>query len=188
MNIDIDISNVVLKTERLILRSFKTTDLNDFYEYAKVDGVGEMAGWLHHKSIDETSKILKRFIENKKTFAICYKEKVIGSIGIEKYNENDLPEFSKRTGRELGYVLSKDYWGRGIMAEAIKEVINYCFNEVDLDFLVCCHFIENNQSKRVQEKCGFKFYKLVDYETSLGEIKKSKLQILENNKKYKKNS
>ena len=46
MNELIDISNVVLKTERLILRPFTLEDLNDFYEYARVDGVGQMAGFL----------------------------------------------------------------------------------------------------------------------------------------------
>ena len=44
MNIKIDISNVILKTDRLILRPWRLTDLDDFYEYAKVEGVGQMAG------------------------------------------------------------------------------------------------------------------------------------------------
>lgn len=57
MNLEIDISNVVIKTERLILRPWKETDLDDFFEYASVDGVGEMAGWPHHKSKEE-SKLL----------------------------------------------------------------------------------------------------------------------------------
>ena len=45
MNKSIDISNVILHTERLVLRPWKENDLNDFYEYACVDGVGQMAGW-----------------------------------------------------------------------------------------------------------------------------------------------
>ena len=44
MNTPIDISNVVLTTERLVLRPWRETDLEDLYEYAKVDGVGQMAG------------------------------------------------------------------------------------------------------------------------------------------------
>ena len=44
MNPPIDISNVVLTTERLVLRPWRETDLEDLYEYAKVDGVGQMAG------------------------------------------------------------------------------------------------------------------------------------------------
>lgn len=44
MNKPIDISTVILQTDRLILRPWQESDLNDFYEYASVDGVGQMAG------------------------------------------------------------------------------------------------------------------------------------------------
>ena len=80
MNVEIDISNVTLKTKRLILRPWKLTDLDDFFEYASVDGVGQMAGWEPHKSKDESLEILNRFIEGKKTFALEYNGKVIGSL------------------------------------------------------------------------------------------------------------
>lgn len=180
MNIKIDISNVVLKTDRLILRPWRLTDLDDFYEYAKVDGVGQMAGWLPHENKEKSLVILNMFIEEKKTFAIVYKGKVIGSLGIEEYSEHHLPEYKDKSGREIGYVLSKDYWGLGIMPEALKEVIKYCFEELKLDFLVCGHFTDNNQSRRVQEKCGFYHYKLIKYKTRYGIIKDSWLSILEN--------
>ena len=48
MNASIDITGIVLRTERLILRPWKQEDLDDFFEYARVDGVGQMAGWLPH--------------------------------------------------------------------------------------------------------------------------------------------
>lgn len=182
MNIKIDISNVVLKTERLVLRPWEKEDLDDFYEYAKVDGVGQMAGWLPHENREKSLMILNMFIEEKKTFAIVYNGKVIGSLGIEEYDESELPEFENKRGREIGYVLSKDYWGRGYMPEAVREVIRYCFEDLKLNFLVCGHFVDNNQSRRVQEKCGFKHYKLVKYETRYGIVKDSWLSILENKK------
>ncbi len=160
MNYNIDISGVVLKTERLILREWTYSDLNDFYEYASTPGVGEMAGWPHHKNIEESKTILDRFIKNKNQFCIEYNGKAIGSLGIELYNEDKLKELDKLKAREIGFVLSKDYWGMGLMPEAVKCVINYLFNVVGLDVLVCGHFEFNHQSKRVQEKCGFKHYKL----------------------------
>ena len=70
------------------------------------------------------------FIEEKKTFAIEYNGKVIGSIGIEKYPESELEEFKEKRGREIGYALSKDYWGQGIVAEGVNKIIEYLFNEV----------------------------------------------------------
>ena len=125
MNTPIDISNVVLKTERLILRPFRQSDLEDFFEYASVDGVGQMAGWIPHKNREESQMILDSFVNHKKTFALEYQGKVIGSLGVELYNENNFPEFADKQCREIGYVLAKDYWGRGLMPEAVKEVIRY---------------------------------------------------------------
>ena len=180
MNAKIDISNVMLKTDRLILRPWRLEDVDDFYEYAKVDGVGQMAGWLPHENKEKSLMILNMFIEEKKTFAIEYRSKVIGSLGLEEYDEEQLPEYKNKLGREIGYVLSKDYWGLGIMPEALKEVIRYCFEELKLDFLACGHFTDNDQSKRVQEKCGFVHYRLVKHETRYGIVKDSWLSILEN--------
>lgn len=176
MNAEIDISNIIIKTERLILRPWKETDLDDFFEYASVDGVGEMAGWSHHKSKEDSKLILNSFINSKKTFAIEYNGKVIGSLGIEEYKE--LPELDDKLGRELGFVLSKDYWGRGFMPEAVKSVIDYLFNQIQLDFIVCGYFSDNIQSEKVQKKCGFKLYKKRKYKTSYGVIKDECLTIL----------
>lgn len=82
MNEKIDISNVILKSERLTLRPWKEDDLEDFYEYASVDGVGQMAGWWPHESKEVSKAVLDDFIAGKKTFALEYEEKVIGSLGI----------------------------------------------------------------------------------------------------------
>lgn len=178
MNVDIDISNVCLKTERLILRPFKLEDLEDFYEYCKVDGVGQMAGWLPHENIEISKMILESFIEGKRTFALVFNGKVIGSLGIEKYDEENVPELKDYKAREIGYVLAKDYWGKGLMAEAVKKVIKYLFTEIDLDVIVCGYYTFNNQSKRVQEKCGFKYLKNYRRKTSMSTIEDSVINIL----------
>jgi len=163
MNAQIDISNTILRTKRLILRPWKKSDLDDFFEYASVDGVGQMAGWLPHKDKAESEIILNKFIEGKRTFALEYNDKVIGSLGIEKYDEEKLKEFDDKKCRSIGYVLSKDYWGNGLMAEAVKEVIRYLFEDVGLDIILCGRFMFNNQSKRVQDKSGFKHYSYGTY-------------------------
>ena len=66
MNKPIDISNVVLRTERLILRPWTLDDVDDMYEYAKVEGVGIWAGWLPHKDKEESRRIVENFIKHKK--------------------------------------------------------------------------------------------------------------------------
>lgn len=96
MDITIDISKTILETDRLILRPWKEADLNDFYQYASIPGVGEMAGWKHHNSIEVSEKILQSFISGKNVFAIVYKEnnKVIGSLGLHNSWAKDESSYS----------------------------------------------------------------------------------------------
>lgn len=191
MNAEFKVDNTVIKTKRLVLRAFTLADLNDFYEYAKVEGVGEMAGWKHHKNKQESEQILNNFIKENKVFAICLKQngKVIGSLGVERYGSEDkLTEFNNYYGREIGYVLSKDYWGQGLMPEAVNAVIDYLFNTLNLDFLTCGYYLFNSQSKRVQEKCGFKPYRKLEAQTRLGSCEQLILNLLLNpNKNIKLN-
>ncbi len=183
MNANFTINGLMIETERLVLRQFKQSDLCDFFEYASVEGVGEMAGWKHHESIQKTQEILDKFIEEDKTFAIVLKEnnKVIGSLGVERYGlEDKLTEFNGYYGREIGYVLSKAYWGRGIMAEAVAAVIDYLFQVLNLDFLTCGYYDFNYQSKRVQEKLGFRPYRKLIMDTRLGTKEPGVLNLLIN--------
>ena len=182
MNAEIDISNVKLETERLILRAWEITDLDDFFEYASINGVGEKAGWEHHKSKDESLEILKMFIDEKKVFAIILKEnqKAIGSIGVEECRQDLDKNLENLLGRELGYVLSKDYWNKGIMTEAISKVIEYCFKILKLNYLIATCFNYNIASKRVLEKLNFKYYKDISIKTRYNTKEESTLMILKN--------
>lgn len=183
MNAEFKTDGIVIETERLILRGFENGDLKDFHEYCSADGVGEMAGWKHHENIDESERVLKEFLESRKVFAIVLKEKnkVIGSVGVEKYGREDaFTEFYGYLGRELGYVLAKEYWGKGIMTEAVSAVIDYLFTKASLDFLLCGYFDFNARSKRVQQKCGFLPYRKLVMETSMGTKEPGVLNLLLN--------
>ncbi len=146
-------NTVVLKTERLILRQFETGDLDDFYEYAKNPEVGIHAGWCPHQTLSDTAEILFEFIHSNSVWAIVWREtgKVIGSIGLHK----DGTRSPSRDIRALGYALSADYWGRGIMTEAVNRMLRYVFETLELKMLTVYHYAGNNRSRRVIEKCGF---------------------------------
>ena len=183
MNAEFKLNGIIIETDRLILRPFSQSDLQDFYAYAKVEGVGEMAGWSHHENMEKTQEILNLFIEEDKTFAIVYKRnnKLIGSLGVEEYGlEEKLSEFFDYQGREIGYVLSKDYWGKGLMPEAVKSVINYCFETIGCNYLLCSCSPVNKQSARVMEKCGFQFVMDKMRTLSDGSSRISKYHVLEN--------
>ena len=142
----------VLETERLILRGWKKGDVDDLYEYATNPKIGPRAGWKPHKDKAESLKIIQMFIKASDDWAIEHKEskKVIGGIGCRK----DVI----RTGinaKNLGYVLSEDYWGLGLMTEAVSRMLEYCFDELDIKIVSISHATKNNNSRRVIEKCGF---------------------------------
>ena len=137
-----------------------------------------MAGWKPHRNMDESRNILSHFIRGKHIFALEHTGKVIGSLGIERYSEDLYPELSTLRGRELGYVLSKDYWGQGLMPEAVEAVARYLFEAVGLDFITVGHFIQNSRSQRVIEKSGFRYVKTAPYETRYDTVETSMEYIL----------
>ena len=161
MDIQIDITDTVLETRRLILRPWEESDLEDFYAYASVEGVGEMAGWRHHESIEVSRSILEDFMSHKNVFALVHREsgRAIGSLGLHPSWANEDEAYRDLKVKEIGYVLSREYWGQGLMPEAVRAVIGFCFDTCRLDALTVGHFSVNGQSKRVIEKCGFQFVK-----------------------------
>ena len=59
--------------------------------------------------------------------------------------------------RELGYVLGQEQWGKGYMTEAAKAVLRYGFAELGLELIAVRHYLHNQRSRRVIEKCGFHY-------------------------------
>ncbi|WP_159459788.1 GNAT family N-acetyltransferase [Scatolibacter rhodanostii] len=146
---------MILETNRLLLRPFQQKDLQDFYDYAKHPDVGPHAGWKPHENLADSQEILNIFMTSTTDtiFAIVLKEnnKVIGSVGI--HPDNHRPKIP--SCKMLGYVLSADYWGQGIMTEAARAVIDHLFSDKSFALVSCAHFPFNQRSKRVIEKCGF---------------------------------
>ena len=143
-----------LETERLILRSWTKKDAPALYQYAKNPNVGPAAGWRPHESVHESKAIIDCVFRENTTWAIVHKadDKVIGSIGLE--------HDKIRTGilsRELGYSLSEDYWGMGIMTEAAGRIIEYAFREMGLKVLMIRTSESNHRSQSVISKCGFTY-------------------------------
>ncbi|MBQ7338432.1 MAG: GNAT family N-acetyltransferase [Clostridia bacterium] len=144
----------ILETERLILRPWLLTDLEDLYEYSKDEKVASMAGWNPHISKDDAVNALNQYITQEYHWAIVLKSenKVVGAIKLNPDNNR-----GKYYAKAISFVLSPIYWGQGIMTEAAKSVIRYAFNELEIDLLSAFHYSENYRSKRVIEKCGFEY-------------------------------
>ncbi len=82
-------------------------------------------------------------------FAITFRDEVVGSIGI--FPQTDIYE----KNAEIGYWLGEDYWGQGIMTEAILQIVEYGFKTFDLTRIFARPFSSNKASQRVLQKAGF---------------------------------
>lgn len=139
-----------IETERLILRKWNQTDADDLLEICRSSMVLN-AGWKIHESIEDSYQYIRSSNEYHNSWAIVLKEnnKVIGIM--------DLNESRHDLYREMEYIMSEDYHNRGYMTEAVKCVLEYTFNELNVEVVAVCHYPNNVQSKRVIEKCGFTY-------------------------------
>lgn len=182
MYVDIKLSDVTLETQRLTLRGWEEDDLDVLYENASRPEITELAGWKHHNNIEESKLVLDRFINEKNALAIEYKGngKIIGNIVFEScFGELD-ESFACLNGVNIRYAMNEKYWGQSLMYEAMKSVINYCFHELELDFISSGYFVENDMQRSFLYKLDFKDYKRVKYHTNFGIDKMIELTLLYN--------
>ena len=147
-----------METDRLILRPFVKEDAEPMYRnWASDPEVTKFLTWSSYKSMDAAHKILeiwtKQYEDN--TFyqwAIELKERnePIGSISVVKHD--DRVELA-----HVGYCIGKTWWNQGIVTEALSAVINYLFDEVEVQRIEALHDSNNPASGAVMRKCGMKF-------------------------------
>ncbi len=143
----------MIHTRRLTLRRVHKSDLEDFYEYSHDPNVGPSSGWEPHADRRRTRFIMKMYyLKNPFAWGIIYEGKLIGSISLD----TDRKRLNDRV-MMLGYSLSSKYWGMGIMSEAAPAVIEYMFENYDMDAISIYCYPENTRSKRIIEKCGFEY-------------------------------
>ncbi len=144
-----------IETEKMILRPWRVTDAKDLYNYAKDKRVGPIAGWPPHKSVEESTEVIRTVFSQEGVYAVTLKgdDTAIGCVGLIVGSRSNFP-ISECEG-EISYWIGVPFWGQGLIPEAIQEMIHYGFETLQLTTLWCGYFEGNEQSKRVQEKCGF---------------------------------
>ena len=145
-----------LQTSRLSLRKIEYSDIDAVFEYASREEVTKYLLWSAHETKAFTKAYLREVQKQYRRhnffdWAITLKNenKMLGTCGFSSFN------LIHNTG-EIGYVLSPDYWNKGIATEAARMVITFGFEVLDLNRIEAKFMIENNQSRRVLEKCGMK--------------------------------
>jgi len=146
----------VLETQRLILRALCPSDLDDLYEYASDHEIDHYVPWEHYENIDEARENLNMFLEQ-------YDKDGFGAWGIEHRTDQKLiglintskPGYNRRV--EVGYAISRAYWGQGYATEALRAVIQFGFEKMELARIEAVVLPENIASARVLEKAGMQF-------------------------------
>ncbi|MDP3889096.1 MAG: GNAT family N-acetyltransferase [bacterium] len=144
----------VLSTERLILRKVTPEDAHDIFVYASDQVVNQFMLWPRHESIKDAYAVIdtwiKAYAKNKPAPWVIVDKKsqrLIGTCGFKVWDERDY-------NAELGYVLNREFWGKGLMVEAVNSVIDFCFSNTKLNRIYAYCEERNERSRRVLEKIG----------------------------------
>ncbi len=157
-----DLQTRPLATERLLLRPFRETDLEDLFEYLRQPEQQRLSGNVPVETLQEAGEVLEYILDPSKpmtSFAIELKQngKVIGNFSIGWYPFLDQCEELKHLrGVSLSYVLNQDYWRQGYMTELLRPLYERFFLEDGLDFINSGYFAFNLGSERLQYKLGMK--------------------------------
>lgn len=146
-----------LYTDRLILRKVTSNDVEAVFAYASDPEATRYVNWDRHRSIEDSKAFLEFALSKYESggepdWGIVYKGDhrfvgMCGFVGLE----------AEHARAELGYVLSREYWGRGLMPEAVRALIIFGFDRMNLNRIEARCISENAASARVMQKAGMTY-------------------------------
>lgn len=179
-----------METERILFRPWCDDDAETLYRYASDPEVGPRAGWPPHKSVEESLEIIRTIFHSDHIWAIVLKNagadacvhssEPIGCMGYMVHGESNIN--IGENDAEVGYWVARPYWNRGICSEALRLLIDYCFNVKGFRTLWADFFPDNPASGKVMEKCGFRDTGDINYcsRLQLGSDRPVKIMRLDN--------
>ena len=152
--------NVKIETDRLLIRPVTVNDAEAIFKWASDPDVTKYMIYGTHPSVEHTRQWLETLDindEDSYDLGFVYKEtgELVGMGGIVYRKEDD--------NWVVGYNLRKDYWGRGLVPEAINAIIDYVRKKREVKSIVGQFADENVKRKRVMEKLGMQFLKDSEY-------------------------
>lgn len=146
-----------LECDRLVLRKMKKSDAPDMFEYAKNEDVTKYLLWEPHENLWYTEQYLN-YVQGRYREGSFYdwgvilkaENKMIGTCGFTRIDTDN------NVG-EVGYVINPAYRGHSYAVEAVCRVIEFGFNNLELNRIEAKYIVENGASRRVMEKCGMTF-------------------------------
>ena len=140
---------IEMRTERLLMRPFRLTDVDDVYAYASDPQWGRFLPLPVPYLLKDAEEFVARSVlrpRDTPMFAIVLDGVVVGGIEAEVDAVNKIAE--------VHYAISRMHWGKGLMVEAATAVIDWAFSEFELVKVGARADLENRQSWRVMEKLG----------------------------------
>ncbi len=143
-----------LETDRLWLRPIRRDDAEDIFEYTSRPEVSRFTSWETHASLDDTLAYIEQAGESRPegqyTWSLVDKEsgKVVGNLNVT----------ADRAHRRasLGYQLSPDYQGRGLMTEAAGAAVDFAFDRLGANRVEAVCSVKNGPSRKVMERLGMR--------------------------------
>ncbi len=142
-----------LRTPRLRLRKLTMRDAPDIYRYSRDPEVARHVLWDAHRSIGDSRAYLRYMLRKYRThecaswgIELLETGHIIGTIGFMWVQEDN-------AAAEVGYSLAREYWGRGLMTEALRAVLQYGFDHMQLNRIEAQHETTNPASGAVMRKC-----------------------------------
>lgn len=163
----------MIETERLVLRHWEERDAGALFRYASDPAIGPIAGWPPHTSVENSREIIRTVFAAPEVYAVVLKKtgEPVGSCGIMFADSLHAAAMSQGEA-EIGYWIGKPFWGHGLIPEAVDALLGRCFDALRLDTVWCGYYDGNTKSKRVCEKCGFKYHHTNrDVTSPLGDIR-----------------
>lgn len=165
--------NKEIVTDRLVLRPWRESDAEVLYRYAKDPAIGPIAGWQPHSSVEYSLNIIRTVFSAPETYAVVLKatDEPVGSVGI-MFGDNLHNAEMQSDEAEIGYWIGVPYWGQGLIPEAVRCLLQRCFEDLGITTVWCGYYDGNTKSRRVMEKCGFHFHHTEEGKTSpLGDVR-----------------
>lgn len=145
-----------IETKRLILRPLVESDIDNIFKFTSNPNVARLVTWQPHQSTEDT----KKFYEYVLT---VYAQGHVTPLGITLKGTDTVIGFAGASWQskphktmELETVLAEEFWGQGIVVEALQGVIDYCLKEFDIIRIQSRCKKENTQSFRMMQKLGMK--------------------------------
>lgn len=147
-----------LETERLLLRKMRLADAPAVFAYASDPDISRYVSWETHRTVRDSEDFLRHVTGGYErgdllAWGLVLKEDgaFVGTCGLDAGYE---PEHARA---EMGYALSREHWGRGLMPEAVRTVLAFGFGSLGLNRVQARCAAENLASARVMEKVGMTY-------------------------------